>query len=142
HPSMPLALPPTAVDHVCNLEEIGGLLHDILAGTTLPERIQHAPDHVLDEVLKQVTRHANIDFTQYKHSTIMRRIGRRMAVNRMRSLDEYRNFIEAHPQETGELIRSLLIKVTEFFRDPEAFALLEKDVMPTLIERGRERGRV
>src|SRR5262249_33829183 len=55
--------------------------------------------------------------------------------------EEYDAYLEAHPQEVTDLVRSLLIKVTEFFRDTEAFEFMEREVLPTLIEMGRNRGR-
>jgi len=142
HPSMPAALPPTAVDYVVDLERIGPLLRDLLRGSTLEKRIASVDRGALDEVLGIVTRQGNIDFRQYKSTTILRRLSRRMAVNNLHSLEEYRDYLNGHPQEVNDLVRSLLIKVTEFFRDTEAFSFLESDVMPRLIEAGRERGRV
>jgi len=141
HPSMPLALPPTAVDHVASLERIGPLMVDILrSSSTLHEREGVSPD-VLAEVLSRISRHSYIDFRQYKPSTILRRIGRRMAINHMHTIEEYDAYLESHPQEVADLVRSLLIKVTEFFRDTEAFEFMERDVLPQLIEMGRGRGR-
>jgi two-component system, chemotaxis family, CheB/CheR fusion protein len=142
HPSMPMALPPTAVDHVVELEQIGSLLHDITSGADLRDRTERFPDDVLADLLARISHQSHVDFRQYKPGTILRRIGRRMVVNRAHTLEEYRDFIESHPQEIEDLAKSLLIKVTEFFRDPEAFAFLEHDVFPGLIARGRERGRV
>src|SRR5262249_2809586 len=61
HPSMPPALPPTAVDHVADIERIGPLLHDIISGTVLPEHPEAEQDS-LAEILRVVSRHADIDF--------------------------------------------------------------------------------
>jgi two-component system CheB/CheR fusion protein len=139
-PSMPLALPPTAVDHVADVESIAGLVHDIVAGLVLPAASETDGDH-LQDILAAVGRQASIDFRSYKPTTILRRIGRRMAVTHNRTLEEYRDHLQAHPEEVGELVMALLIKVTEFFRDPEAFDYLRREVLPALLERGRERGR-
>ncbi|HKO22874.1 MAG TPA: CheR family methyltransferase [Candidatus Eisenbacteria bacterium] len=142
HPSMPAALPPTAVDHVADIGQIAPLLLDILRGTVIEKRMEAVDHGALDQVLSIVTRHGNIDFRQYKSTTILRRLSRRMAVNHTHTLEEYRDFIDTHPSEAAELTKSLLIKVTEFFRDAEAFTFLENDVVPKVIEAGRERGRV
>jgi two-component system CheB/CheR fusion protein len=142
HPSMPSALPPTAVDHVANLDQIAPLLGDILRGTVIAKRIESVDPDALSEVLDLVTRQGSIDFRQYKSTTILRRISRRMAMSHTHTLAEYRDYLNDNPQEVGLLTKSLLIKVTEFFRDPEAFAFLESEVMPKLIQAGRERGRV
>jgi two-component system CheB/CheR fusion protein len=141
HPSMPSALPPTVVDHVCNLAEIAGMLRDILSGTTIEKRIDTGERGPLDEILALVSRQGEVDFRQYKSATILRRIGRRMAINHLHTAEEYRDYLAANPQEATDLIRSLLIKVTEFFRDGEAFEFLEQSVLPGVIAAGRERGR-
>jgi two-component system CheB/CheR fusion protein len=130
------------VDHVVDLEQIAPLLQDILRGTVIEKRIENVDHGALDEVLSMVTRQGNIDFRQYKSTTILRRLSRRMALNHTHTLEEYRDFLNGHPQEVAELVKSLLIKVTEFFRDTEAFTFLENEVVPKLIEMGRERGRV
>lgn len=139
YPSMPLSLPPTAVDHVVELEQIGPLLFDILKGVDLP-----APDKVDDplrDLLTHVSGQTNIDFRNYKTSTILRRISRRMAVTHNTTIKNYTEFIRNHPEEEKELVRAFLIKVTGFFRDPEAFAVIKNSIIPELIERGKENGR-
>jgi len=119
YPSMPLSLPPTAVDHVVEMEQIGPLLYDILKGVNLP--ITAKADDPLRDLLGQVSAQTNIDFRNYKSSTILRRIGRRMAVTRNANIRDYADFLRSHPDEIRELVRAFLIKVTGFFRDPEAF---------------------
>lgn len=74
------------------------------------------------------------DFSQYKPSTICRRIERRQAIRQMESIDEYITFLQQNPSEIEALFRDLLIGVTGFFRDPEAFAEIEKQVIPALFE--------
>jgi two-component system CheB/CheR fusion protein len=141
YPSMPLALPPTGVDHIAELAQIGPLLYDILKGVTLPEPEERAED-ALRDILNQVSRQTNIDFRPYKPSTIMRRIARRMAVTHNHTIRDYEQYLESHPEEVGELVMAFLIKVTEFFRDGGAFNYLRDQVLPQLIERGRANGRV
>ena len=72
------------------------------------------------------------DFSHYKLSTIQRRIERRMAVQQINTLDDYVKFIQTNPTETEALFHDMLIGVTNFFRDPIAFSLLEEQVIPTL----------
>jgi two-component system CheB/CheR fusion protein len=84
------------------------------------------------EVLHSATK---VDFTQYKRNTIRRRIGRRMVVQRTQTLAEYSRYLDAHPQEARELYRDLLINVTNFFRDPQAFTVLTKLVADTIVNR-------
>jgi two-component system CheB/CheR fusion protein len=72
------------------------------------------------------------DFSQYKPSTIHRRIERRMAVHQIETIDGYVKFLQQTPAEVEALFRDLLIGVTNFFRDPEAFKALEEQIMPKL----------
>lgn len=74
------------------------------------------------------------DFSQYKPSTICRRIERRMAVHQINSTDTYVKYLQQTPVEIDALFRDLLIGVTSFFRDPEAFEALETLVIPKLYE--------
>lgn len=141
YPSMPLALPPSVIDCEAELEQIGPLLYDLLAGGALPPTEDKTED-VLRFILAQVSRQANLDFRPYKTSTILRRIGRRMAVTHMRNMREYLEYLKAQPEEVGELVKAFLINVTQFFRDADAFAYLKSDILPRLITQSRERNRV
>ena len=72
------------------------------------------------------------DFSQYKPNTINRRIERRMAVNRIEKIEDYLKFLQSAPTEVEALFRDILIGVTSFFRDPDAFLALEEQIIPTL----------
>ncbi|TVQ96942.1 MAG: chemotaxis protein CheR, partial [Desulfovibrionales bacterium] len=72
------------------------------------------------------------DFSQYKPSTIQRRIERRMAMHQIDTMDGYVRFIQQAPEEVEALFRDMLIGVTSFFRDPEAFNALEEQIIPKL----------
>ncbi len=72
------------------------------------------------------------DFSQYKPSTIHRRIERRMAVHQIGPIASYLKYLQQTPAEVEALFRDLLIGVTNFFRDPEAFRVLEDDIIPKL----------
>lgn len=139
YPSMPLSLPPTAVDHAVEIEQIGPLLFDILKGVNLP--LTDKVDDPMRDLLTQVSAQTNIDFAHYKSATIMRRIGRRMAVTHNVSIRNYADYLRAHPEEIKELVKAFLIKVTGFFRDPEAFDFLKQTIIAELIERARDNGR-
>jgi len=139
YPSMPLALPPTAVDHVVKVDEVALLLYDIIKGVNLP-----ATDKVEDplrDVLAQVSSGTNIDFRNYKGATILRRVARRMAVTHNGTIREYAEYLHNHPGEVQELVKAFLIKVTGFFRDPEAYETLRENVISRLVERAKENGR-
>ena len=74
------------------------------------------------------------DFSQYKPSTINRRIERRMAVHQIDAIDSYVRFLQQTLPEVEALFRDLLIGVTSFFRDPEAFQVLEEQIIPKLFD--------
>ncbi len=79
------------------------------------------------------------DFSQYKQSTINRRVERRLAVHQIDRLDDYVHHLQQTPAEVEALFRDLLIGVTNFFRDPEAFAALKEQVLPRLFA-GKDAG--
>jgi two-component system CheB/CheR fusion protein len=72
------------------------------------------------------------DFSNYKPSTIERRIERRMAVQQIDSMDAYVHYCQETPAEVEALFRDLLIGVTHFFRDQDAFKILEEQAIPRL----------
>lgn len=72
------------------------------------------------------------DFSKYKPTTINRRIERRLAVQQIELMDEYVKFLQQTPTEVEALYHDLLIGVTSFFRDKEAFDKLQKDIIPAL----------
>ena len=74
------------------------------------------------------------DFSQYKPSTVNRRIERRMAVHQIDVIDLYVKYLQQTPVEVEALFRDLLIGVTNFFRDPEAFQVLEGQIIPRLFD--------
>lgn len=74
------------------------------------------------------------DLSQYKTSTINRRIVRRMAVHQLESIEDYVRYLQKTPPEVDALFRDLLIGVTSFFRDPQAFQALEEQVIPQIFD--------
>ncbi len=89
------------------------------------------PD-ALNEILAIVRVRTGHDFSAYKHATVLRRIARRLQVHELSELSEYLVFLRGNPEEAERLQRDLLITVTNFFRDKEAFETLEKEVVPKL----------
>jgi two-component system CheB/CheR fusion protein len=88
----------------------------------------------LDALFGLLRDSTGVDFTNYKHTTLQRRIRRRMVVHKIETLKDYLRFIGKKPEELDELYRDLLIHVTGFFREPEAFLALRKHVYPKLFE--------
>jgi two-component system CheB/CheR fusion protein len=87
----------------------------------------------LDAVLQSLMTASGINFREYKPATVIRRIERRMQVRHSHSFAEYLNFLQQEPDEVATLRRELLIPVTRFFRDPETFDYLGKEVVHKLV---------
>jgi two-component system, chemotaxis family, CheB/CheR fusion protein len=75
-----------------------------------------------------------VDFIHYKRTTMWRRLERRMALRRIDGLDEYRRLIDDDPGEMAALYQDFLIRVTQFFRDPDSFDSLRRYVFPVVCE--------
>ncbi len=135
---MPRSLAPSTVDIVSTLGKIGPVLKNLISGIAVPEESSEDEGRALDRFLEELHRNRGVDFRSYKRPTILRRLGRRMAATDCKSLDEYSRYVEEHPEEYGQLIGAFLIKVTEFFRDPELFDYLREEVLPGLVEEARE----
>jgi two-component system CheB/CheR fusion protein len=89
-------------------------------------------DDALKKVFILLRAQTGHDFSQYKQNTTNRRIERRMALHQIVELDEYVHYLQQTPVEVEALFRDLLIGVTNFFRDPEAFDALREQVIPQL----------
>jgi PAS domain S-box-containing protein len=126
------------VDHVVPVEEMPLRLLDHLRnlldlrGRGGPEGPRLEVEESLPLICAVLLRHTGHDFSRYKQSTLVRRIRRRMAEVRTNSAAVYLERLTEDPEEADRLFRDLLIGVTHFFRDPEAFAALESSVVPRL----------
>jgi two-component system, chemotaxis family, CheB/CheR fusion protein len=97
-----------------------------------PDELESDEIEALREILSHLQACTGRDFGGYKMSTVLRRIGRRMQVLGAQDLDGYLDVLRANPTEPQALLKDLLISVTNFFRDPDAFAKLEDVVVPVL----------
>ena len=95
-----------------------------------------------DSIFAMLQERHGIDFTFYKPTTVTRRIERRMAIKRFKSLDDYCDFLVLHPNELEILYKDLLIGVTSFFRDTEAYEELEKTAIPLLFKNNDSRDEI
>jgi two-component system, chemotaxis family, CheB/CheR fusion protein len=86
----------------------------------------------ISRILMQLRTSTGHDFALYKKSTIGRRIERRMSQNNIDDTDVYALYLKENPAEVHTLFKELLINVTNFFRDTEAFAVLENEILPQL----------
>jgi two-component system, chemotaxis family, CheB/CheR fusion protein len=88
----------------------------------------------MDQVFRLLRRVTRVDFSGYKPPTIARRIQRRMALQKIEKLKDYGAFLQREPQELNALYHDLLINVTSFFRNPEAFDSLKHIVYPAILK--------
>jgi len=101
--------------------------------TPLPEAgLVSRADNLIRKIFVLLRAQTGHDFSQYKPSTIHRRIERRMAVQQIEAVDGYVKYLQQTPSEVEALFRDLLIGVTSFFRDKEAFNTLEETAIPRL----------
>jgi two-component system, chemotaxis family, CheB/CheR fusion protein len=128
------------VDHVLPVEEMPAKLLDYAShlvssngsGTTDILRAQIAVH--MGKVHAILRRRAGHDFSQYKENTIARRLERRMKARQIETVEQYVQTLESQPEEADRLFNDLLIGVTQFFRDREAFEALQAEVIPKLFE--------
>jgi two-component system CheB/CheR fusion protein len=93
-----------------------------------PEHVRENDEAALRDTLAFLRMRTGRDFSCYKRGTILRRIGRRMQVNSVETLGEYLAFLRTHPGEAGALLQDILISVTNFFRDRDAFEELKAEL--------------
>jgi two-component system CheB/CheR fusion protein len=97
---------------------------------------EHA-EAALNDVMLLLRNATGHDFRHYKRATVLRRIERRLQVNSLPTLPEYRSYLAGHPEESWALLNDLLISVTNFFRDRDAFDALEREIASSLVETPR-----
>ncbi|GJH21827.1 PAS domain S-box protein [Caballeronia novacaledonica] len=89
-------------------------------------------EEALREILTTLRMQTGHDFRHYKRATVLRRIERRLQVNAQPDLKAYLGYLNNHPDETRALLKDMLIGVTNFFRDREAFEAVEREVLPRI----------
>ncbi|MFL5814505.1 MAG: PAS domain S-box protein [Bdellovibrionia bacterium] len=120
-------------DRVMPVEKLARELSSFIECTPVivSEKEQASELDKICEILRRKTGH---DFSSYKKGTVARRVERRVQANLFSELTSYIEFLEQDPAEPKALLRDLLISVTQFFRDPEAFATIRDHVIPNLFE--------
>ncbi len=89
----------------------------------------------LDDILKLIREQTQYDFRSYRKQMLRRRIVRRMGLLQLDDIKEYCHFLQDQPNEVQSLSKDFLIGVTAFFREPDAFAVLEKEVIPAIVSK-------
>jgi PAS domain S-box-containing protein len=98
---------------------------------TLP--ITKKDKQILVDIFKLIHKQTLIDPTQYKFTTVYRRIQRQMLIHNMDDLNEYYSFAKNRPEEIKSLCNNLFVHVTEFFRDKDCFDFFYKDILPKIV---------
>ena len=134
------AMPAKLIEYVRNEQRMklppedapAGVEHDAEAapsGATVAKKTGSPEDEsALQQVLAFLRDQTGHDFAHYKRATVLRRIARRMQVNSLDSVPAYLDYLRSHADESPALLRDLLIGVTHFFRDQNAFASLEANL--------------
>ena len=96
-----------------------------------------ADDPRFEALLDYLKGTRGFDFTAYKRSSLMRRIQKRLQALTIESYDDYQAYLDAHAEEFPLLFNTILINVTSFFRDPEAWGYLSAQIVPTIMAYNR-----
>jgi two-component system, chemotaxis family, CheB/CheR fusion protein len=91
------------------------------------------PDPSFELLLRYLKETRGFDFTGYKRSSLIRRVQRRMQTVQIGAYEDYQDYLEVHPAEFVALFNTILINVTSFFRDPEAWDHLSEELLPALL---------
>lgn len=135
YPAMPRAAIDTgAADFVLSPAEMAFELANYLDHRQLLEAQEGVSSLTTQELLETLKEKSEIDFSDYKKEILFRRVRRRMAIRQITTLSHYRRLLAADKQEAVILTRDILIGVTRFFRDPEAFRELDHQFVTPLLE--------
>lgn len=130
-----------SVDKICSIEimhrEIEQLYKNKFQFDHSNPQSGSAKDQIT-KILKLTHQYIDVDFTGYKYTTVSRRIGRRMSLLNFSDMIEYYNYLAKNPAEASFLGKEILIGVTRFFRDEEAFERLNEVVIPQLVQQNAE----
>ena len=97
------------------------------------------PEGAFKKILLLLRNQRGVDFSLYKPNTIERRITRRMVLNKQQALNDYARFLKGNSKELDALYSDVLISVTSFFRNPDAFETLKAKVFPKLLQQPQRR---
>lgn len=127
-----------------------GLVDFILEPALMPNNIRHHVQYAktqlaedaeetkaITPIIELISEQLPLDFSEYKQTTILRRIKRRAAQHDIATLKKYYEFLKKNPEDIAELAKDFLISVTSFFRDKEAFAVIENQVLPNILSQLR-----
>ena len=146
NPDMPQsAIGSGLIDIAVAADEMGEKLTEFVRSFELLNELEVGDGRIGDPTLRQaqdeiyaiLRKHSGHDFSGYKAKTFLRRVKRRMQITQHTSIDNYVELLRTSSDEVRSLFRDLLINVTNFFRDADAFSILEETVIPQLFD-GRD----
>ena len=128
-----------AADHVVAVAEMPDIItnyvrHPFIQNGVAKKVLGENAKGSLEQIIAVLKAHSPINFDLYKDGTLLRRIERRMALRHMENSGDYLALLKDSAEEAQNLCADLLISVTSFFRDPEAFDYLEKTVLEELVK--------
>ena len=91
-------------------------------------------DPTFEHLLQYLKQSRGFDFTEYKRASLMRRVKKRMSDVGIEGFEQYEDYLEIHSQEFTELFNTILINVTSFFRDKEAWDYIASEIIPNILE--------
>jgi two-component system CheB/CheR fusion protein len=132
-----------------------GLADYIAPASELPEKLLRYVDHfalvgreqpprekritgAMQKIFALLRAQTGNDFSLYKRNTVRRRIERRMSVHQISNINQYVRYLQANSHEIDLLFKELLIGVTNFFREPEAFEILKEKIIPQLMKNKKD----
>ncbi|MEO5975557.1 MAG: CheR family methyltransferase [Chryseolinea sp.] len=123
------------VDFILPPDEIPEKLIDVFQTVTSSNTKEQDTDDVIavGQILSLLRQRSRVDFTSYKQTTIRRRIARRMALHKYKTLVDYGSFLETSKAEQDALFHDVLIPITSFFRDTKIFETIQEKVFPALL---------
>ena len=133
-PMLRSAISTGLVDHVLPPEKLADKLIEYVAYLRTTRGGTSLLNDELSQIYHLVRRQTGHDFSQYKTSTLSRRIQRRMQVLQVAGVREYISILRKDAEEVERLFRDLLISVTHFFRDQRAWEILATEVIPEIVE--------
>jgi two-component system CheB/CheR fusion protein len=125
--SVDFVLSPAAIAH-----ELSEIARHAYVATPEPRLASPPEAPHFTKILNVLHQSMGVDFGHYKVTTLNRRIARRMALHRIDQLSEYAEYLRSRPAEIEALFQDILISVTSFFRDPEAFEILKTRIFPRI----------
>jgi len=153
HDSMPLsAIDSGVIDLVLPVSEMPQKLLELISNAAVihlppaqledktelavvsPLLLNRPEEQALQHIFAILQQHTGHSFHHYKRATVLRRLERRLQVNRVPDLPAYQHYLTQHPEEVPKLLQDMLIGVTNFFRDRRAFDTLEREIIPRIFQ--------